>query len=73
MSNKLLYIINWLFGGTFIATIGMWMTEITSGFRFEFWLKNGIGLTVFLLGCFKIYDWIEKKCRRGRRYKKSKR
>lgn len=72
MSNKIILIINWLFGSTFTVWIGMLMTELSSGIRFEYWLKIGTGLTVFLLGLFKVYDWIEKKCRRGRRYKKKK-
>lgn len=71
MSNKIiLNIVNWLFGSTFLASIGIWMAEISSSIRFEYWLKIGIGLTVFLLGLFKIYDWVEKKCRKYRRLKK---
>jgi len=70
MSNKIILIINWLFGSTFTVWIGMLMTEVSSGIRFEYWLKIGTGLAVFFLACFKVYDWIEKKCRKYRRLKK---
>lgn len=70
MSNKIVLIINWLFGGTFTVWLGMLMTEISSGFRFEYGLKIGTGIAVFLLACFKVYDWIEKKWRRYKRLKK---
>jgi len=71
MSNKIiLNIVNWFFGGTFLASLGIWMTELSGAFIFEYWLKIGVGLTVFLLGLFKIYDWVERKCRKYRRLKK---
>jgi len=72
MSKKLLHIIDWTFGGTVLGTLGIWMMELVHSFQFDYWIKTGIGLTAFLLGLFKIYDWIEKKCRRGRRFKKKR-
>ena len=69
MNGKIILIINWLFGSTVLTTFGMWMAELSSGFQFDYWLKIGIGLTAFCLGLFKMYDWIEKKYRRYKRFK----
>lgn len=67
MSNKLLHIINWIFGGTTFGTVGMWLMELGNMIVFEYWIKIGVGVLAIIVGLLKVYDWIEKKCRR---YKK---
>jgi len=68
--RKMYMMIDYVFGGSLIGTMGIWMMELTTLFDFNLWIKNAVGLTALLLGLFKIYDWIEKKCTKYRRLKR---
>lgn len=69
MTKRLGIVLDWIFGGTTVGTIGMWWIELVKMFQFEYWIKIGVGLIAIMVGLMRIYDWTEKKCRR---YKKLK-
>jgi len=70
MTRKMYIVIDFIFGGSLVGTMGIWVMELTSMFNFDVWIKNAVGITALLLGFFKIYDWIEKKYIKYRRLKR---
>jgi len=48
----------------------MWVIEIGRLMVFEQWIKIAVGVLAFIIGIFKIYDWVEKKIRRYSKLKK---